>query len=128
MSAQSIPIRGSYPQPPKHLLDDGRVAWESGLKLWQEGSLIERDLPAWTIYCEWWDRRAKYIADLSDEEGAGEFQVTQNGTLIAHPAIRLLEKVEQNLTKYSVLFKLVPSARAGQQQFKTNTVSQRKRS
>lgn len=126
MAAQSIPIRGSYPQAPDHLLDDGRIAWESGLKLWQEGSLTERDLPAWLIYCEWWDRRARYLGDLSDEDGAGEFQVTQNGTLVAHPAIKLLEKVEQNITKYSVLFKLVPSARA-QQQIKSNSVSHRKR-
>ena len=54
MSAKpdTIPMRGTFPLPPKKLNATGKKAWGIGAVLWAEGTLKERDLLNWTLFCE----------------------------------------------------------------------------
>jgi P27 family predicted phage terminase small subunit len=110
MSAQRgiLPIRGTFPKPPKDLNAVGKKAWEIGLELWSEGTLKQRDLLNWTLFCEAVQEK-DHCEKLIKKDG--EYQSAQNGILVQHPAIKRRMHIEDVIRKYSTLFGLLPEAR-----------------
>jgi P27 family predicted phage terminase small subunit len=107
-AARSIPIRGGFPSPPGHLKEQGKAAWESGLQLWAEGVISQRDIFSWQLYCEAFDEKAHCEMLVKKQ---GEYQMSPNGCYAQHPAIKRRQQAEATIRKYSVAFGLVPDAR-----------------
>lgn len=129
MGIPSIQIRGDFPLSPEHLEEPGQEAWYRGAEFWTEGLLTARDLPLWTIYCEQFDRIASYKADLRDD---GEFQLTEKGGFVAHPALGQIRIAESRIVEISKTLGITTAAKKektgkGQPQTKQFGVSQRKR-
>lgn len=108
MGAQTIPMRGGFPAPPKHLKADGKSAWESGLLLWSEGLITQRDIYNWQLYCESIDEK-KHCENILTRDG--EYSVALNGCFVQHPALKRRQQAESVIRKYSVAFGLIPEAR-----------------
>jgi P27 family predicted phage terminase small subunit len=103
-----IPMFGILPKSPKHLNATGKRAWQIGSALWAEGTLKERDLLNWTLFCEAVQEK-EHCEKLIKKDG--EYQSAQNGILVQHPAIKRKQHVEDVIRKYSLLFGLLPEAR-----------------
>jgi P27 family predicted phage terminase small subunit len=103
-----LPMRGTFPTPPKHLNSAGKQAWKIGSVLWAEGTLKERDLLNWTLFCEAVQEKSHCEALIKKQ---GEYQVSRNGFLAEHPAIKRRQHIEHVIRKYSMLFGLLPEAR-----------------
>lgn len=108
MAAQTIPIRGGFPPPPKHLKADGKAVWESGLSLWSEGLITNRDVYNWQLYCEAVDEK-KHCEEILAKDG--EYSVALNGCYVQHPALKRRQQAEAVIRKYSMAFGLIPDAR-----------------
>lgn len=108
MSAQTIPMRGGFPPPPKHLRSAGKAAWESGLLLWSEGVITQRDVYSWQLYCEAIDEKNHCESILQRD---GEYAVALNGCYVQHPALKRRQQSESVIRKYSVAFGLIPDSR-----------------
>lgn len=108
MGAETIPIRKGYPEPPEHLHENGKRCWDFGLSMWTDGTLTDRDLQAWTIYCESFDEIA-HCDDVIARDG--EYSLSSQGTYSEHPALRRRRAAEQKVLRYQKLFGLVPEAR-----------------
>jgi P27 family predicted phage terminase small subunit len=107
MGAKLLPIRGGFPEPPKELGENGRLAWDHGIDLWAEGVIQKRDLPNWILYAKAFDDVARFSKDAEEEP----YVQTSQGSIIAHPAFRLKAMAENVIRKYSQLYGLVPNAR-----------------
>ena len=105
---QTIPIRAGFPKPPKSLNEAGKVAWGTGQVLWIEGTITERDLSNWQLYCEAFDEK-KHCEDIVLRDG--EYVLGPNKCYVQHPAIKRRHLVENVIRKYSQSFGLLPSAR-----------------
>ena len=103
-----IPIRNGFPQPPKHLNETGKKAWDIGLKLWLEGTIQERDLINWTLFAEAVQEKAHCETILQRD---GEYTVAMNGCYVQHPAVKRRQQTENVIRKYSQAFGLIPDAR-----------------
>jgi P27 family predicted phage terminase small subunit len=103
-----ISFRGKFPQAPKHLKATGKAMWQSGASLWADGTLLQRDLPQWALYCEAWDEKQSCEAAIANE---GQFQLLKNGCKVAHPAIKLRQSAERTIRFYATAFGLIPDAR-----------------
>lgn len=108
MGAKTLPIRGTFPEPPEHLDAAGRAAWELGLPLWAEGTLLERDLINWRLFAEAMQEK---VHCESIVEADGEYTVAMNGCYVQHPAIKRRQQAEAVIRKYSSAFGLIPDAR-----------------
>jgi P27 family predicted phage terminase small subunit len=128
MGIPSIQIRGDFPSHPEHLQEPGQEAWYRGGEFWVEGLITSRDIPLWTIYCEQFDRIASYKADILSD---GDFQMTDKGTYIAHPALRQVQIAESRIVEISKALGVTTLAKKEKpkkdQQTKQFGVSQRKR-
>jgi len=101
-------IRGGFPVAPKKLGKQGRLAWDSGVALWAEGTIRSRDLFNWNLFCEAVDEKEKCEKILETD---GEYQMSPNGCYAQHPALKRRQNCESVIRKYSVMFGLVPDAR-----------------
>jgi P27 family predicted phage terminase small subunit len=101
-------MRGTFPQPPKHLNATGKKTWNIGVDLWAEGTLKDRDLLNWTLFCEAVQEK-EHCEKLIKKDG--EYQSAQNGILVQHPALKRRMHAEDVIRKYSLLFGLLPEAR-----------------
>lgn len=108
MSAKTIPIRGGFPEPPSDLGQAGRQAWELGLPLWADGTLQQRDLINWRLFCEAYDEKAHCEAIIKEH---GDYSVAMNGCYVQHPAVKRRQQAENVIRKYSTAFGLIPEAR-----------------
>ena len=106
--AKVLPIRGTFPMPPKSLNAIGKKAWDIGCDLWAEGVLKERDLLNWGIFCEAVQEKAHCETIIKRD---GEYQMSPNGCYAQHPAIKRRQQAEDVIRKYSLLFGLLPEAR-----------------
>jgi P27 family predicted phage terminase small subunit len=105
---KTIPIRGGFPLPPKHLNKFGKEAWNIGQQLWLEGSLLERDLFNWRLFAEAVQER-KHCEEIVAKDG--EYAQAVNGCKVQHPAIKRRQHAENVIRKYSQMYGLVPNAR-----------------
>jgi P27 family predicted phage terminase small subunit len=103
-----LPIRGTFPKPPKALNAIGKKAWEIGCDLWAEGILKDRDLLNWELFCEAVQEKS-HCQKVIDRDG--EYQLSPNGCFAQHPAIKRRQQAEDVIRKYSLLFGLLPEAR-----------------
>lgn len=108
MSAKTLPIRGGFPDAPKHLNAIGNAAWDSGIDLWSDGTLQKRDLINWTLFAEAVQEKAHCESILASN---GEYSVAMNGCWVQHPALKRRQQAENVIRKYSAAFGLIPDAR-----------------
>ena len=101
-------MRGTFPKAPRHLNATGKRAWEIGSVLWGEGTLKDRDLLNWTLFCEAVQEK-EHCEKLIKKHG--EYQSAQNGIYVQHPAVKRRMHVEDVIRRYSILFGLLPEAR-----------------
>ena len=105
---QIVPIRGTFPAAPSSLNATGKQAWEIGIDLWAEGTLKDRDLLNWKLFCEAVQEK-EHCEKLIKKHG--EYQLSPNGCYAQHPAIKGRQHSEDVIRKYSLLFGLLPEAR-----------------
>jgi P27 family predicted phage terminase small subunit len=103
-----IPMRGTFPSPPKSLNASGKKAWEMGLPLWSDGTLQARDMFNWCLFCEAVQEKEHCEKIIKKD---GEYHMSANGCYAQHPAIKRRQHAEDVIRKYSLLFGLLPEAR-----------------
>ena len=108
MSADVLPMRATFPEPPDSLGDSGKKAWAAGRELWLEGTLTRRDLAEWELYAEAFDEKDHCEAIVQRD---GDYFTSAHGCIMEHPAIKRRQRAEAKIDKYSKLFGLVPEAR-----------------
>lgn len=100
-----LPLRGTFPKAPRHLNATGKRAWEIGLVLWSEGTLRERDLINWALFCEATQEKEHCEKIIKRD---GEYQRANNGCFVQHPAIKRRMQIEHVIRKLSAAFGLLP--------------------
>ena len=105
---QTIPMRGTFPDPPSHLNAAGKRAWNLGINLWADGTILDRDLYNWQLFAE--AVQEKELCERIAKKD-GEYQMSPNGCYAQHPAIKRRQAAEQVIRKYSQLFGMLPEAR-----------------
>lgn len=100
--------RNGFPEPPGHLNDAGKKAWDVGISLWSEGLLKDRDLVNWTLFAEAVQEK-QHCEKIVKRDG--EYQLSPNGCYAQHPAIKRRQQAENVIRKYSMMFGLLPDAR-----------------
>lgn len=118
-----LPMRGTFPMPPDSLNETGQAAWDLGVNLWADGTLLERDLLNWQLFCEAIQEK-KLCEEIVEHDG--EYHFSPNGCYAQHPAIKRRQHAENVIRKYSTLFGLLPDARKKRQAV-SQGVAQRKR-
>jgi P27 family predicted phage terminase small subunit len=110
MAAKKPPVsnRGTFPNPPKHLNTIGKKAWDLGVEIWNDGTLKERDLYNWGLFCEAVQEK-EHCEKLIKKDG--DYQMCINGCYAQHPAVKRRQHAEDVIRKYSLLFGLLPEAR-----------------
>jgi P27 family predicted phage terminase small subunit len=103
-----LPIRGTFPRPPRHLNATGKAAWELGVPLWADGTMQDRDLFNWRLFCEAVQEKEACEKTIKEH---GEYQLSPNGCYAQHPAIKRRQQAENVIRKYSLLFGMLPEAR-----------------
>lgn len=103
-----LPMRGTFPKAPKHLNDAGKQAWDTGVGLWSDGTLRQRDLINWTLFCEAVQEKQQCEAIVKKD---GEYQRANNGCWVQHPALKRRMQCEHVIRRYSIVFGLLPDAR-----------------
>lgn len=101
-------IRGTFPVAPKTLTATGKRAWELGIDLWADGTLKERDLFNWTLFCEAVQEK-EHCEKLIKKDG--DYQMCVNGCYAQHPAVKRRQHAEDVIRRYSLAFGLLPEAR-----------------
>jgi P27 family predicted phage terminase small subunit len=107
-SRQIVPMRGTFPKAPSTLSATGKKAWELGVDLWADGTMQERDLFNWTLFCEAVQEKEQCEKIIKKQ---GEYQLSPNGCYAQHPAIKRRQQAENVIRKYSLLFGMLPEAR-----------------
>jgi P27 family predicted phage terminase small subunit len=107
-SRQIVPMRGTFPKAPATLNATGKKAWELGVDLWADGTMQERDLFNWTLFCEAVQEKEQCEKIIKKH---GEYQLSPNGCYAQHPAIKRRQQAENVIRKYSLLFGMLPEAR-----------------
>ena len=115
--------RGTFPEPPKHLNASGKKAWELGIPIWADGTLKDRDLYNWELFCEAVQEK-EHCEKLIKKDG--DYQMCINGCYAQHPAVKRRQHAEDVIRRYSLLFGLLPEARKKRPAV-TQGVAQRKR-
>jgi P27 family predicted phage terminase small subunit len=100
--------RGTFPRAPKSLNATGKKAWDMGIQLWADGTILERDLFNWQIFCEAVEEKETCEQILKEH---GEYQLAPNGCYAQHPALKRRQQAENVIRKYSILFGMLPEAR-----------------
>lgn len=108
MAARTLPLRGTFPTAPSDLDTVGRNAWDLGIALWSDGTLTQRDLVNWRLFCEAMAEKANCEKILKRD---GEYSVAMNGCFVQHPAIKRRQQAENVIRKYSAAFGMIPDAR-----------------
>ena len=108
MGAKILQIKNGFPEPPEHLLEKGKECWRSGFAMWNDGTITERDLSAWTMYCEAYDEISHCDGVVARD---GEYALSSQGTYSEHPALRRRRAAEGKVLRYQRLFGLIPDAR-----------------
>ena len=128
-AARTIPFNANvrFPQPPTALKAAGKKAWKAAKELWDEGSIIRRDLQALEQYCKDLDQIVECETAYKNE---GKYTITENGAWMAHPAIKERNDAIGRVMKWQKEFGLIPSAHSEQANANpanTKGVAQRKR-
>lgn len=105
---QVLPMRGTFPSAPKDLNATGKRAWDIGIDLWADGTIQERDLFNWGLFCEAVQEKEHCQRIIKEH---GEYQLSPNGCYAQHPAIKRRQQAENTIRKYSLLFGMLPEAR-----------------
>ena len=75
------------------------------------GLLTEADADVFSRYCDLWEMYDELKATIKGNKG--KYYKLPNGTLGKHPAVEMMFKTEQALTRMEDRFGLTPSARCG---------------
>lgn len=100
---------GPPPRPPRGLGKVGREAWR---RLWDVGgSWLSpvADAAILTRLCQAYDEAAELRARIEQD---GHFSTGSMGQTVAHPAVAMLRKLEELITRYESLCGLTPSDRS----------------
>lgn len=100
--------RGTFPMPPRALNAIGKRTWDLGIDLWSDGTLKDRDLFNWTLFCEAVQEK-EHCEKLIKKDG--DYQMCVNGCYAQHPAVKRRQHAEDVIRRYSLAFGLLPEAR-----------------
>ena len=120
------------PKPPSSLGVKGKQVWKTtGSVLVKLNLLSENDYETFQMFCETFDFEMGVAIQVAKD---GQFVRSSNGTLVAHPGIRLIRECLRDRARLARLFGMNPSDRtaaivsAKENPINTSTVDTRKRS
>lgn len=103
-------------RPPEWLDEQARDEWKRlQPELTRLGLLTLLDLSHFAAYCQWYSRWRAHEADIAElrKKPLGEFVVTPNGHMQAHPLVSMSRHAAAMMLRFAAHFGLSPSDRVG---------------